>query len=299
MIDTPMPFKEAIEFILDKDPDPKDWSARQWSLMEPEVRNRAFFSAKIEDARFLDRAQTLIFEFLTDSAEDVTLEDGTKTRRLLTSNRADFVRRMREFMVAEGMADSEEEFAGVSQTDIQDVRSEDRLRLIFDTNVRQSEGFGQWKQGMTPAVLRRFPAARLIRQRGVMEPRLRHAASEGEVRLKTDEAWWAGFQNDPAIGGFGVPWPPYGFNSGMGQEDVSREEAIALGLNVDSVAPPEEPRKLTDGVKTELDDMSPEIRRKLIADLRNPPKSNMEDAALEAVKRVKERNRQRAASRGQ
>lgn len=55
-------------------------------------------------------------------------------------------------------------------------------------------------------------------------PRPRHAAHEGEVRLKTDEAWWAAYQNDLEIGGFGVPWEPYGFYSGMGQEDVAREE---------------------------------------------------------------------------
>ncbi len=48
----------------------------------------------------------------------------------------------------EGMA-KPGEFKGVNQKDVTDIRSMARLNLIFDTNVRQAYGFGQWKQGMT------------------------------------------------------------------------------------------------------------------------------------------------------
>ncbi len=59
------------------------------------------------------------------------------------------------------------------------------------------------------------------------------------MRLKTDTAYWADYQNAEEIGGFGVPWPPFGFNSGMSMEDVSREEAAKLGLPVAGVSPRE------------------------------------------------------------
>lgn len=57
----------------------------------------------------------------------------------------------------------------------------------------------QWKQGMIPAVLRAFPAARLIRDRGVSELSPRHQDNLGEVMLKTDPRC-AQFHNDLAIG---------------------------------------------------------------------------------------------------
>ena len=56
----------------------------------------------------------------------------------------------------EGRADASE-FKDVNQKNVPDLRSVARLCLIFDTNVRQTYGYGQWKQGMTPAALRAFP----------------------------------------------------------------------------------------------------------------------------------------------
>lgn len=63
----------------------------------------------------------------------------------------------------------------------------------------------------------------------VKSPRDRHQQNEGEVRLKSDLAFWLSM-NDPAFGGFGVTWGPWGFNSGMDVEEVDRAEAEALGL---------------------------------------------------------------------
>jgi hypothetical protein len=63
----------------------------------------------------------------------------------------------------------------------------------------------------------------------VKEPREDHDQWENEVRLKSDVKFWTA-RNNPAFGGFGVPWGPWGFNSGMDVYDVSREEAIAEGV---------------------------------------------------------------------
>jgi hypothetical protein len=43
------------------------------------------------------------------------------------------------------------------------------------------------------------------------------------IALKNDPIW-------TAISSFGLPYPPYDFNSGMWVRDVSREEAEDLGL---------------------------------------------------------------------
>lgn len=268
MIDKPMVFEEAIRFLLDKDPNPQEWDAADWGIEKPAVRVRSFFSSRVESARFLDRAQGLIFDYLAKVRDD--LPNGETALRV--GGREDFVMLMRRFMIEEGMAKSDE-FRGVNQSDLTDIRSMSRLRLIFDTNVRQAYGYGQWRQGMKPAVRRAFPAARFVRQRGVLEPRPRHAAHINEVRLKTDLDWWARYQNDPVIGGFGVPWGPYGFYSGMGQEDVSRAEARRLGLKFEPEA--DEAKQLpglNENIAASVRKMDPETKRRLLEELRGGPK---------------------------
>lgn len=284
MISIPLLFEEAINFLLGKEDLPADWNAAEWRDQEPDFKTKAFFSANVENARFLDRAHGLIFDYMAKTTEQIPQPDGSVKVALKTAGREHFVKRMRDFMIAEGMAEPGE-FAGVNQKDVTDIRSVSRLRLIFDTNVRQAYGFGQWKQGMKPAVLRAFPAARLIRDRGVSEPRPRHQDNLGEVLLKTDPRW-AEFHNDPAIGGFGVPWGPYGFNSGVTQEDVDREEARGLGLDVESVAP--RPSKVTDGTKASTKKMDPAIKAKLLEELRGGPKPrDPEEVARQAATEVR------------
>jgi hypothetical protein len=289
MITQPMQYEEAISFILDKNPNPKEWDSVSWAQEATSVRVRSFFSAKVENARFLDRAQGFIFDYMAGTTEKVVSPDGVESIALRAGGRADFVRKMREFMIAEGMA-TESEMRATNQDDLENIKSTARLRLIFDTNVRQAYGFGNWKQGSTPAVLYRFPAARFIRKRGVGLPRPRHAAHEGEVRLKSDEAWWADYQNDPNIGGFGVPWEPYGVNSGMGQEDVSREEWEALTGSPppDPPAPdPNTPKPTLTKFEASVKKMDPATKQKLIDELRaGLPKVDPKASARDAVRRI-------------
>jgi hypothetical protein len=280
MITAPLPFEDAIRFLLDKEQLPAEWNAADWQEQEPDFQTKAFFSSRVENARFLDRSQGLIFDYMAKVRETIVQPDGTVVTALKVSGREQFVKRMRDFMIAEGMADFSE-FKDVDQKDIEDIRSLARLRLIFDTNVRQAYGYGQWKQGMTPAVLKAFPAARLIRDRAVKEPRPRHQNNLGEVRLKTDPRW-AEFHNARDIGGFQVPWGPYGFNSGVTQEDVSKAEARQLGLDVESVKP--QPAKVTDGTEASTKKMDPEIKKKLLEELRGGPKAkDPAQAAREAA----------------
>ena len=256
-----MPLAEGILSLLNKEQLPAgEWDSADWIEQEPDFRARAFFSSRVENARFLDRAQGLIFDFLVGATEKVVGPDGVERTVLRVGARAQFVRKMRQFMVAEGMANPGE-FEQANQGDLTDIRSEARLRLIFDTNVRQAYGFGRWKQGQKPAVLRRFPAARLIRERGVKEPRSRHQEHLGEVLLKSDPRW-ANFHNARDIGGFEVPWGPYGFGSGVDQEDVTREEAIELGLPVEEIKPL--PGRLNDGLTMPSNSkMDPKLDEKL------------------------------------
>ncbi|MBN8247760.1 MAG: hypothetical protein J0L84_09995 [Verrucomicrobia bacterium] len=183
------------------------------------------FSAHVESVKFLQRVKDTIGDFVGATREQIVQEDGTVVEALKMGNRAQFVDRMRELAVAEGMGPLEPEDAGT----VRDITSEQRLGLIFDVQTQAATRFGDWKQGLDPDVLDEFPAQRFIREVGVEAPRKSHEANEGEVRLKTDLEFWLAM-NSPEIGGFGVPWGPWGFNSGMGVEDVDRGEAEALGL---------------------------------------------------------------------
>jgi len=268
MITRPVPFEQAVKMLESRDIVPaSEWNAALWRSKREEVAQRSFFSANVENMRFLNRAKKFISDTLQQATKEVIDPNGKTVRMLSGGDRATFVQTMREFMIQESMVTEEDEFFEVDEKDITDLRSENRLKLIYDTNLRQAFGFGQWKQGQTPTILKRVPAQRFVRDRIVRVKRLRHAEGEGDVRLKSDVEYWANYQNDPKIGGFGVPWAPFGFNSGMGLQDVDREEAIALGLPVEKIKP-DTKRGLNSKLGAAMKNVDPDLKRKLLLKLR-------------------------------
>lgn len=224
-----------------------------WSSIPAAIRQRAFFSATVEDARFLQTARGFLNDFLTQAT--LKLPDGQVAMKV--GGRGDFVTQMKEFMHKTGVERSKDET-------ITDIGGSDRLRLIFDTQVRMAHDFGNYKQGLDPEMLDQFPAWRFIRGQPVEIPRPVHEENEGVVRLKTDEDFWLAM-NDESLGGFGVPYGPWGFNSGMDVEDVTREEAVALGLlNETDAQEPVQP-EFNDSMTASTDGMDDD----LVEDLRN------------------------------
>jgi len=201
---------------------------------------------------------------------------------------------MRQLMIKEGIISSTDSFYGLDNNDVKDIRSETRLELIYDTNMRMAYGYGQWKQGMSPNIIKVFPAWKFERLRQVRNERPRHLASEGEVRLKTDTEYWANYQNDPLIGGFGVPWAPFGYNSGMNITDVSRSEAKALGLikGNENINKKDLPKKqLNEGLKSHIGNMDSDMKKKLIEELtKKRERTSSSEAGLKAALKVREAN---------
>ncbi|MFO1458258.1 MAG: hypothetical protein U1G08_02545 [Verrucomicrobiota bacterium] len=205
--------------------------------------------------KFLQRTRDSIGDFLGASREKITTPDGEITEGLKMGSRAQFVDRMRELAIKEGMGPLEPEDVGT----VRDITSEQRLGLIFDVQTQAATRYGDWKQGQDPDVLDEFPAQRFIREVGVEKPRPVHQANEGEVRLKSDLEFWLAM-NDPDNGGFGVPYGPWGFNSGMGVEDVDRAEAESLGLLQpgEKVEPVE--KEFNDHLKSSVSGLDPDIQ---------------------------------------
>lgn len=260
-LDAPQPFRAGLEVLRQKLPHGSKKRAKDWARTAPEIKQRAFFSARVESTRFLARARKFLEDFLEENVE--VLENGE--RALAADGRARFVREMAEFAVREGLGP-----VGVpleQAKGIEDIRSESRLRLIFDTQRAQAEDFAYWKEGMRPELLEQWPAARFVRYPGAKEPRPRHVAAEGDVRLKNDFDYWL-YQNAEDIGGFGVPHGPWGFWSRMFQEDVSREEAIELGLiEVGSKQRARKLPKFNDSLKASMAGIDPDLRRQLAKEL--------------------------------
>jgi hypothetical protein len=183
---------------------------------------------------------------------------------------AEFRERAGTLLVSEGLAQPSD----FKDTRITNVVSNSRLQLIFNTNTEQAQTFAYWQTRVTnPRTLNRWPAARFFRRPGAVTPRDRHVAAEGQVRRYDDFEFWL-FQNAADIGGFEVPWGPFGFNSYMTQQPVSRKEAEALGL----VRPGEvlvapdltrfgitPAKQLNTGVEADVDDLPPDLRREAIA----------------------------------
>ena len=232
-LNQPMKFDEALKRLKGRKEIASFLNSAQWQSIPAALRDRAFFSSRVASARFIHSAKRLIDDFLNSRLEKVTSPDGEEAMALSVGGRADFVKKMQDFAISNGMGNplppgmGEDDLELVSQ--IMDPSSERRLGLIFDTNLRSSYGYGSFQASVDPDVTDSFPAWRFVRTGFVKEPRPLHKQYEGAVRRKDDIAFWLKM-NDPAIGGLGVPHGPWGFNSQMDVQEVSRSEAVKLGL---------------------------------------------------------------------
>lgn len=217
----PTLFQDAITKLGRRQVIVSGLDSEAWSRVPVALRERAFFSSRIENARFLQRSKDLLTDWLAGARESITLPDGTATTALKTGSRAQFIEQARQFALSEGMGPIDPRDKG----GLKDITSAKRLGLIFDTQTRAAHDFGNWLQGQDPDLLAEFPASRFIREREVTEPRDTHWMHENEVRLKTDLAFWTALNRD-----FGVPWGPWGWGCGHAVEDVDRSEAERLGL---------------------------------------------------------------------
>ena len=192
-----------------------DIDSRQWSMVQAGLRDRAFFSATVEDARVLHAFR--------DATARVAA-GGMSASEARTA--------MRDALTAAGYHRPEG-----AEGSMRDLLSQRRLDLVIKTNVEQARGWAQRMEGTTLGALAAFPAQRLVRVRGRRAPR------DWPARWKEagDAVGWEGASREEMtalklspiwveLSRFGTPYPPFDFNSGMGLEDVGKRRAIELGL---------------------------------------------------------------------
>jgi hypothetical protein len=206
----PMPFAEAIESRLVRQLLPTEFRTALLQEIPAQLRERAFFSAGVTNAEFLDEANTSIDTLLAGTTDRAT--QRAELKKLLARL---------EYRPFEGEEGS-----------LTDLSSDARLNLILDQNLQAAQGYGSWKQGQDPTVLDMWPAQELVRVIQAERPRdwaQRWSEAGGQfygsrmIALKNDPIW-------TRLSRFGTPYPPFDFNSGMDVADIDRDEAVALGL---------------------------------------------------------------------
>lgn len=241
-LDAPTPFREALRRQDVRRVMPTNLSTADLQAMDAGILRSSFFSAKNTLVGFLDAAKAKITRFL--NPEEVSRPGGETVLEgeSLATARAG----LREVLQDLGYQPD----PGKRGT-IEDFGSTQRLELVIKTNAQVAQGYGQWKQGMDEAVLDEWPAQELFRAEERKDERdwsvrwLAAAREAGDdealgaygttgrmVARKDSPVWQAlgdgagGFDSDALHN----PYPPFAFNSGMDVMDVTRDDAIALGL---------------------------------------------------------------------
>ena len=226
-------------------------SSAEWTAMSAAVRDRAFFSSRIESVRFLETCRTRIAQLL-DGAKN---KDGAITSRAQVVS--DIMRAARDAGISKGTES------------LKDPGSVARANVIIDTNAAMAAGYARAEQSNTLGARLAFPAQELVRVEERMVHRQWRSIWESKggkiyegkrmIALKEDPIWIA-------ISAFGHPYPPFNFNSGMGLEDVSYDEAVKLGVIKDDYQPPDK-SPLKSFNETLEADLKFKTNRKLFDDL--------------------------------
>lgn len=211
------PLADAIKRMSAKTPIGAALKTKDWAPVPLALRERAFFSATVENVRALATMQ------------DKLLKRAALVREQAAHGEAyvgagSFIADLKKVLKEEGIMP-----AGGG---MRDITSAARLKLIYDHHTASAANFARWKAGQDSTALDNFPAQELLRVEDRIEKRdwrARWTAAGGRlyggrmIALKTDPVW-------TRISRFNTPWPPFDFGSGMGVESVSREDAEQLGL---------------------------------------------------------------------
>lgn len=225
------PLADAVAKLDRRTPVGAKLSSRQWGAVALELRERAFFSARVESIRFLAATQNMIHKRLS------LIRDELVPGRPAFVDRGSFILAARQIAEQEGLDTTDHPS---QRGTIRDIRSTARLGLIYDMQTKMAQEYARWHMDHDADVLDAYPAQRFERIESRRVPRpdgfwesrwteagdacgWQGALQSPMVALKTSPIW-------QGLSIFGTPWPPFDYGSGWGVEDVDREESDALGL---------------------------------------------------------------------
>jgi len=220
LFSSPIKFAEAIKSRKLKKLMPTAASSAQIQALAPQVKERAAFLAQVNHAGMVAETHAVIGK---------VLEDGVD----INTARAELKQYLRS--VAYDPENPPKGFAPAKPGSIQDIASDGRLNLVLDTNLKMAHGYGAFEKANDPDIIDAYPCWELYR---LTEPdgkkrewRVKWQGEGGKLSGPTlrmiarkDDPIWSN------LGPFGLPYPPFDYNSGMWTEEIDREEAESLGV---------------------------------------------------------------------
>lgn len=195
---------------------PSTRTSAEWERVAPALREKCFFSARVNDAEVLGKMRELIGKAVDSSKRN-------PNEALVSQDK--FISEMKSFLASRGYT--------IGGSKLTDITSRRRLGLIYDMNVQEAREYARYVRGQDADALDMYPAQEFVRVESRRVPRtdwpMRWRAAGGKIRggrmvaLKSDPVW-------TNLSRFGRPYPPFDYGSGMGVEDIDREEAVELGL---------------------------------------------------------------------
>jgi hypothetical protein len=232
------PLEDAVRDLSRRTPLGALLASAEWEMVAARIKRAAFFSSQVEDERLLAEMQERIRMYL--AGERRRLADGGQGA---FQDKAKFLDEMREILKQRGYVPPEGKAGG-----LKDLSSAKRLRLIWDMNIAQANGYAAWKADQNETSLKFWPAIEFVRIDPRVERRdwpVKWAAAGGKfygkagrdypeapgrmMALRNDEIW-------TRLNRFRVPWRPFDWGSGMGTRKVKLAEALQVGV-VDKDSP--------------------------------------------------------------
>ena len=250
------PDRAAVEKFEARTVKPSSMTSAQWARVAPAIREKCFFSARVNDAETLGKMRELI-------GKAVDTAKRNPNEALVSQEK--FISEMKSYLRGRGYA--------VDGTALTDIVSRRRLGLIYKMNYEEAREYAKYTRGQDSDALYMFPAQEFLRVEPRRVPRTdwqtRWRAAGGKlyggrmVALKSSDVW----RN---LSRFDRPYPPFDFGSGMGVEDIDRDEAIALGL-LPADEPVDEIPDFDDALETEvsLERIPEDLREKIIKETPN------------------------------
>lgn len=187
-----------------------------WSKVQAGLRDRAFFSSQVTEAKILHAMRQNVAELVAGG------KSPSEVRRDL-----------RAYLGSIGYD------AGENRGTIKDLTTKARLDVMMKTNADQAKGYASHLRATTTGAILAFPAYELVRVQQRKLPRnwdarwMNAAKAVGfdgvsrdlsrKIALKTSPIW-------AELSRFGNPFPPFDFNSGMGVRDVPKSVCREIGL---------------------------------------------------------------------
>jgi hypothetical protein len=258
----PIDFDAALQQIDDKTIIESGLSHAQQQALPEQFNARGMFSARTMNGQLLGGYQNELKQLIS--------QENIATARV----------KMKDLIDQLDIVPPSANEAGT----ITDLGSDSRIELILRTNLEMARGKGQYDEGMTEGALVAFPALELIRVEERAVPRewfdiWDDAADElGDETTATDAdetGRMVAVKGDPiwlAISDFEQPYPPFKFNSGMGVEDVDRDDAIDLGVIDEDEIPDPKELDFNDGVESGVNGIDPQLVGALADDLKGVAK---------------------------